>query len=535
MEEKKMNYMNWKEINVNVSEVLLDDENPRVYVDTPTQENLLKFLLEEEGGIELARSIYENRGIPIAEKPVVILVDGKYIVVEGNRRIAACKILYDPSLCDNKKYKVPQIDETMKRYLENLPVVLAPSRNDAEPFITIRHSGHKGIKRWSTISAARRFTNRYRKGESIKHIADVLGETESTVRKGIRFYMFLEYVINNLNWTEEEKKRLELHRLETTILDRFLPFSQKAKEVLKIKFLPDHSVTTSLPIEKFNLALKNIIYRIYFSGNINTRSKADDVFNSEVISICQINYDDKKDNVRVQKEDKDNEVFDSKESGVQLNDIDDDWRTDSKSEDTIRIKNDMNELNKGLQKKKNETIRSATKPENYTYLTSAYDFNNKYRTNRRINTLVGELRSIKYKEMRMSTMFLIRALLETYTNVYIDHFIARDDEKRIKNVPRDRKDREKNKKLRDLLFDHIRHHLSHNFPEYNDVSKLLEVTFTKNNNTATSSIINYYIHSHESESIPDTSELLDCWKKVSSIVSCLDEILFNEEQGTSRS
>ncbi|KJK29810.1 ParB/Srx family N-terminal domain-containing protein, partial [Paenibacillus polymyxa] len=283
-----MSYSDWKEINVNVAQVLLDYDNPRVFIDKPTQENLLRFLVNEEDSIELANSINTNQGLPPAEKPVVILEDGKYVVVEGNRRISACKLLYNRSLLSTNEFnKVPDIDSSMKEYLENLPVVLAPSRDAAEPFITSRHAGEKGIKRWSTIATTKRYINRYRKQESINHIARVLGETPSIVRKGIRFFYFLEYVRNELSWTDEEKRNLEIFKMETTKLDRFLPFSKKAREILKIDFLPNQRITTELPVQNFNAALKDIIERIYLHNEIDTRSTVEEVFDSRVVSMSQ--------------------------------------------------------------------------------------------------------------------------------------------------------------------------------------------------------------------------------------------------------
>lgn len=60
-----MNYFDWKETTVDISQVLLDYDNPRVFVNTPTQENILRFLIDEEDSIELANQIFVNRGLPV--------------------------------------------------------------------------------------------------------------------------------------------------------------------------------------------------------------------------------------------------------------------------------------------------------------------------------------------------------------------------------------------------------------------------------------------------------------------------------------
>lgn len=518
-----LDYSQWKELKLSVSEILLDPENPRVFVDEPTQENLLRFLIEEESSIELAKQIHFNKGLPPADKPVITKEDGKYIVLEGNRRVAACKILLNPLLLPPKDAeKIPRIDNHMRNYLENFPVTLAPNRNSAEAYITMRHSGEKGIKRWSTISVAKRFFNRYKKGEKINDIAKILDEKPSDVKRGIRFYNFLQFIINELDWTENEKKELVIHKLETTILDRFLPFSKRAKEVLKIDFTSDHMVISQLPEEKFKAALKNIVRRAYIEKVINTRSKTDDVFNDEILRICtsKDHYEDvnrEKQKPRISEIEEEKNVLtiihknDQDVIGIDL--------SSEEGHSSIQVKDGKNDVhnnnNKGVQIKK-----SATDINKYLYLTKAYPFTNKYKNNNRINTLIKEIKNIKYKEYRMASMYLIRSLLETYTHEYIDYFI-KDRNKPMKGVSRERKNRED--KLKDLLYSNIKNHLKEYFLKYKEEIGLLDITFTDNNNTAITRIINYYIHAQSQ--IPDIQEILDAWKKVSKIIYCLDEIL----------
>ncbi|KJK29872.1 hypothetical protein TY89_15600, partial [Paenibacillus polymyxa] len=170
---------------------------------------------------------------------------------------------------------------------------------------------------------------------------------------------------------------------------------------------------------------------------------------------------------------------------------------------------------------KGGTTKGATNLEKYTYLTKAYPFTNRYKLNKRINVLIKELKSTKYKENRMGSMYLVRSLLETYTHEYIDYFVHQDGENRLKGVAKDRTKR--NQTLRELIFDPIKIHLKKSFPQYEEQIELIDVTFTENNNTAVTRIINFYIHSQTQT--PDYQELLDCWKKVSMILDCLDDIL----------
>ncbi|GGP11245.1 hypothetical protein [Oceanobacillus neutriphilus] len=548
-----MAYSDWKEIKVDVSDILLDYDNPRVFIDDFTQENLLRFLVDEDESIELANQIYLNRGLPLAEKPVVTLEKGKYIVLEGNRRISACKLLLDPHLLTDKETtKIPKIDTEMENYLRDFPVVLAPDRNSAEAFITMRHSGDRSVKKWSTIATTKRFVNRYKKGESINHIARVLNEKTGDVRKGIRFFYFLEFIRNEIEWNEEDKHRLEIYKMETTKLDRFLPFSRKAKDILKIGFAPDQHIKTELPMDVFKAALKNIISRIYLKNEIDTRTNMNIVFNSEVIEMCKlpstgeidrkITVNESNGTISIEKagEGTKEEHVGEKEAisteGTKKEHVGEKGTvsTEGIKEGHVGEKGgtiSTEGVEEGSTKIKESAptegiIRAANDVSKYVNLTGAYAFTNKYQKNQRINALIKEIKSNKYKENRMGSMYLIRSLLETYTHEYIDYFV-KDDKKeyRIKGIARDRTKR--NQKLRELIYNNIKDHLKKFYPQYEEEIELIEITFTENNNAATTRIINFYIHSQTQ--VPDFQELLDAWKKVSTILKCLDEILFTNK------
>jgi hypothetical protein len=562
-------YSDWKEINVNVSDVLLDYDNPRVFIENSTQENLLRFLVDEDESIELANQIYLNRGLPLAEKPVVIIENNNYVVLEGNRRLSACKLLLNPYLLTSKEtLKIPEIDSEMEGYLKNFPVVLAPDRDSAEAFITIRHSGDRSVKKWSTIASTKRFVNRYRKGESINHIARILNEKTSDVRKGIRFFFFLEFIRNEIDWNDEEKHKLEIYKMETTKLDRFLPFSKKAKDILKIDFAPDQYITSDLPNDKFKAALKNIITRIYIENEVDTRSNMNDVFNEEIIRMCRatsinegeaLKYRGTSQTVPTNREGEDTNQPEP-EKGLKKSE----GTNQTVPENGLKKGEDTNQIGpeNGLKKNKEDTnqtelqnwsrkgedtnqtepgkaqeevtsqtelgkgpIRFANDLEKYVNLTGAYSFTNKYQKNKRINTILKEIKHNKYKENRMGSMYLIRSLLETYTHEYIDYFVKDDKrEYRIKGVARARTKR--NQRLRELLYNNIKEHLKKFYPHYEEEIELIEITFTENNNTSATRIINFYIHSQTQ--VPDYQELLDAWKKVSTILKCIDEILFTE-------
>ena len=77
----------------------LDPENPRLAtsVKRPTQQELIADLLEHEEVMDLVRDIARQGYFP--NELLVAIRDGpNTIVVEGNRRLAALKLLLNPEL-----------------------------------------------------------------------------------------------------------------------------------------------------------------------------------------------------------------------------------------------------------------------------------------------------------------------------------------------------------------------------------------------------------------------------------------------------
>lgn len=281
-------YSSWKEIEVSLSQILLDTLNPRVIIKGDvTQEKIIDYLIKYFDVINLANAINDSNGLPPADKIVCIKEDEHYIVVEGNRRIAACKILSNANNNpDTYKGKLKKINKDALKYINKIRICLAPSRDEAEPYITLRHSDY-GIKKWSTLAQVQRVMQRYILGATPKQIAKILELKTSDVEKSIKFYNFLEYVKNKLDWSKKELEIISDPLLETTKLDRFLPFSSKAKSILCIDFDKNYNLIIGVKEDNAKKALKTIISNIYIYSIYNTRTKLEEVFNDDIVKLCE--------------------------------------------------------------------------------------------------------------------------------------------------------------------------------------------------------------------------------------------------------
>lgn len=283
-----IDYSKWEEVEVSLSSILLDKLNPRVIINgNVTQEKIINYLVDYFEVVDLANDINASHGLVPAERIVCIRENEQYIVVEGNRRIAACKILSNAKFLSGKhkrELKTPH-EDTLKN-INKIKVSLSPSRDEAEPYITLRHSDY-GIKKWSTLAQVQRVMQRYNLGFKPKEISETLGMKKGDIEKSIKFYNFLEYVKNNLDWTPEELEIISNPLLETTKLDRFLPFSSKARSMLGIEFGKNYNLIIGIKENNAKKALKTIISNIYIDNIYNTRTKTEDVFNDEIAKLCE--------------------------------------------------------------------------------------------------------------------------------------------------------------------------------------------------------------------------------------------------------
>ena len=135
----------------------LDTENPRFGLsEKATQHDALKFLFETSDIKELWLSINANGFLDF--EPLVAWQPDKsverYVVVEGNRRLAAVKTLLDPSLISEfSKAAVPELSDKAAATLSTLPVSVIENKDDADEYIGFRHVN--GARTWDPIPKAK--------------------------------------------------------------------------------------------------------------------------------------------------------------------------------------------------------------------------------------------------------------------------------------------------------------------------------------------------------------------------------------------
>lgn len=132
----------------------LDLENPRFgLTDADGEPEALRILATRANLRELWDSI-NQRGFERYEPLVAFLrPDGKYVVVEGNRRLAAVKTMLDPTLLDGIRITPPPLDPAIKDSVKTLPVIVVAKREDADDYIGFKHIN--GPATWGALAKAK--------------------------------------------------------------------------------------------------------------------------------------------------------------------------------------------------------------------------------------------------------------------------------------------------------------------------------------------------------------------------------------------
>jgi len=119
------------------------------------------------------------------ESLLAVQEQGKLVVVEGNRRLAALKGLHNPELLDDPmRGKVQVLRNRMRdmRILSAVPIVVAPNRRATDRTVVGRHIG-KSIKPWQAEDRASFIIEKIDEGYSVDQLRDELNFTLSDIQK----------------------------------------------------------------------------------------------------------------------------------------------------------------------------------------------------------------------------------------------------------------------------------------------------------------------------------------------------------------
>jgi len=226
------------QIDISLANIELDNKNPRLAEEHQrgTQFDILKVLYEEFDLDEIAYSMAENGYFD--EEPIVVVPHNfpknfkwdqdvesletslkqlvasdknvKFIVIEGNRRMASAKLLSDKALRDRLKIKdddFPKIkDKNIAADLTIIPAIVYKDKKDISPYLGVRHI--TGVLKWEAYAKARYIASRIKdelhKGKSIEssiqEVQRKVADRSDLIKKQYMAYKLFEQARDDISF-----------------------------------------------------------------------------------------------------------------------------------------------------------------------------------------------------------------------------------------------------------------------------------------------------------------------------------------------
>ncbi|MDE0449597.1 MAG: hypothetical protein OXH96_23245 [Spirochaetaceae bacterium] len=154
-----------------------------------TDEEMIQLLWDTMDIHELVLSISAG-GFFRYERLVVAREAGNNIVIEGNRRLAAVRVLLEPGIVDSGQVTIPKLSRDARESLNELPVLIG-TRRDSSHHLGFKHIN--GPAKWGSYAKSRYIADVHRKYDvPLGDIARQIGDNHGTVQRLYRALMVLE-------------------------------------------------------------------------------------------------------------------------------------------------------------------------------------------------------------------------------------------------------------------------------------------------------------------------------------------------------
>jgi hypothetical protein len=190
-----------------------DLENPR-FIDQHFQNELeiIQYLYDNADVDELIQSILSAGYIDFDP---LIAQNGTNIVFEGNRRLAALRLIRNEETRNSLKVTLPEIPEP-KPLPAKVRVRWVANRSDARAFIGFKHIN--GPLRWDALAKAKYAAQWFQEGGDIATISRTLGDNHNTVRRLVNgWYVLQQAIADGFDLSQISKKSFAFSHLYTAI------------------------------------------------------------------------------------------------------------------------------------------------------------------------------------------------------------------------------------------------------------------------------------------------------------------------------
>jgi ParB-like chromosome segregation protein Spo0J len=263
----------WPSRLVSVSSLQLDARNPRLGRETSVRapREIVQYLFDHDKALEVAQSIASRGYFP--NEPLLVIKEGdEFVVVEGNRRLAALKALREPGLLEGSLLRqVERLSRQMddRNAIARVPVTIAPSRRATDQQLAGRHVGTP-VLAWQAENRASFILDKLADGYTNDQVRDRLGFSESDIQAA-RQTRAIADMARSITLPKEIKAKLDNPRAKLfTTLQRVFD-SSIGREYLHIEPDSDHGFRGKTTREEFVRTFTQLVTDVAL-GNQSSRT-----------------------------------------------------------------------------------------------------------------------------------------------------------------------------------------------------------------------------------------------------------------------
>lgn len=171
MKKQIINYQyKWKSEEIKIKDIVLDINNVRLGTAHESQDEIINDLFFNEKAMSILESIHQIGYFP-DEPPVVVKEKGKFVVLDGNRRVVSLKAMLSPAIAPYAY--ISKIETLMKEYqpIDSIFVHVATSRDEAMEYLAAKHT-KTTRKAWSALRRAYFYYAQKHQGQSVEQLIE---------------------------------------------------------------------------------------------------------------------------------------------------------------------------------------------------------------------------------------------------------------------------------------------------------------------------------------------------------------------------
>lgn len=207
---------------ISVATLRLDPHNPRLRLHTggTSEKELIERLckVRNQSPSLVIKHLLADRGYLNNEIPVVYKAPGKsqLIVIDGNRRVAALKMIHDLTLVPSNRHGLRTDCEKLKGLVpDTIRYWVTSSISDAKRIVYRAHN--EGSREWETLARYASHYDNHKAGQSIYDISEVTGAPQKEISNRINIWLLYEaMMIHILDFQIEDDGITNFERVTTS-------------------------------------------------------------------------------------------------------------------------------------------------------------------------------------------------------------------------------------------------------------------------------------------------------------------------------